>query len=360
VFTWHIENDEVILQVLADKVSKNFSDYSLQDTEILKQLPKVVYDKPLFHHPPLFIYGLILFKILFGTKFLILFPILASTLVVWVVFLIAKQLYDEKVGLVAAAIFGLCPIVMHASTKIWIDALLTLFCALTIYLSVLAVKKDKFIWYVLAGISCGLAVLSKISALPILAPVFYLFMKKPRSINKIIKVALFLISAILVTSPWFVAFYRTFGTIFPWWIRPSAEPLHMFPFIRMALDRPFYFYFLNISIVTPIYIYSWVDIIRKAKKPSMWLEPIWALAFILSFTIVGIRGLEGYVTRYILPAIPALAILSANFLVEKNKKLFWIIAAIFLAYGLTVAILNAFLAQVADVFSLFYFLSLLK
>jgi len=65
LFTWHIENDEIIYQVLADKVSKNFSDYSLQGTAILEQLPAEIYDKPLFHHPPLFIYWIILFKLLF-------------------------------------------------------------------------------------------------------------------------------------------------------------------------------------------------------------------------------------------------------------------------------------------------------
>ena len=63
LFTQHIENDEVILQVLAEKVSENPKDYSLQGTAVLDRLPKSVYDKPLFHHPPLFIYGLILFKV---------------------------------------------------------------------------------------------------------------------------------------------------------------------------------------------------------------------------------------------------------------------------------------------------------
>ena len=99
--------------------------------------------------------------------------------------------------------------------------------------------------------------------------------------------------------------------------------------------------------------------IRSIKRHERWLELIWALSYIIGFTLIGIRGLEGYVTRYILPAIPGLAILSARELC-RNNKILWIIACIFLAYGLTNAILNVFLFRLADVFPLSYFLSFLK
>ncbi|MBL7131404.1 MAG: glycosyltransferase family 39 protein, partial [Candidatus Omnitrophica bacterium] len=335
LFTRHIENDEVIYQVLADKVSKDFSDYSLQGTAILNQLPAGIYDKPLFHHPPLFIYGVILFKSLFGQRFIVLFPILCSVLTVLAIYLIGKKIYTEKVGLVAAFIFGFCPIAIHVSTKIWIDVLLTFLCTLTVYLAILAADKDKLVWYILGGISCGLAILSKITALFILAPVFYLFIRKPLIVKRIDKMIFFSISALLVIVPWFFIFYKTFGIIFPWWVKPSEDLSQMFPFVRMILDRPFYFYFLNTIVVAPIYIFAWLNIIRRIRKPSEWLEPIWALAFIVSLTIIGIK--QGYIMRYILPAVPALAILSAVFLVEKNKKLLWIMATFFLGYGLTVA-----------------------
>ena len=359
LFTRHIDNDEVILRVLAEKVSENFSDYSLQDTAILNQLPRVVYDRPLFHHPPLFIYGLILFKVFLGVKFQILLPVFAAALTVLVIFAIGKELYDDNAGLIAALIFSVCPIVLHASTKIWIDALLTLFCTLSVYLSILAVKKERVLWYILAGVSFGMAVLSKISALPILAPIAYLFLKKPLNKKKLINVSCFLIFAVLVAGPWLFIFYKTFGTFFPWWIKPSEEPLRMFPFIRMAMARPWFFYFSNITIVAPIYLFSWISMIKSIRRPNEWMECIWVLSFILGFTLVGIMGLEGYVTRYVLPAIPALAILSGR-LIATGKKILWIVSCIFLAYGLTNAILNTYLFQVADVFSTFYFLNFLK
>ncbi len=358
LFTRHIENDEVILQVLAEKVAQNPTDYSLQGTAVLDQLPKIVYDKPLFHHPPLFTYGLALFKNLLGVKFQVLFPILASILTVLIIFAIGKELYDENVGLIAAFIFSICPIVLHASTKIWIDAVLTLFCALSVYLAILAVKREKTFWYILAGISFGLAVLSKISALAIIVPIAYLFIKDFNA-KRLPNVLYFIIFSTLMAGPWLFIFYKTFGTFFPWWIKPSEEPLRMFPFIKMAMDRPWYFYFSNISAVAPIFLFAWIGMIKSIKHPDKWLEFIWVLCFILGFTLVGIMDLEGYVTRYIMPAIPALAILAAKILSTKNKIL-WIISCVFLAYGLSTAILNTYLFQVADVFPFFYFLNFLK
>jgi 4-amino-4-deoxy-L-arabinose transferase-like glycosyltransferase len=283
---------------------------------------------------------------------------LCSVLTLLLVYLIGKKLYREEVGLVAAFIFGFCPIAIHASTKIWIDSLLALFCTLTVYFAVLAREKERTTWYILAGISCGLAILSKITALPVLAAVFYLFVRKPWGRKRGVGILFFLASAVLVTSPWFITFYKTFGTILPWQNRPSEELARMFPFTKMILGRPLYFYFLNTLLVAPIYIFAWINMIRRIRKPSQWFEPIWALAFIVSLTIRGTA--QGYIMRYILPAMPALAILSADFLVKKNKKLLWITAAVFLAYGLTVAILNSFLVQMADTFSLFYFFSILK
>jgi len=40
IFIPHIENDEVIYQTLAEKVSKNIHDYTLQGTPLIEQLPR--------------------------------------------------------------------------------------------------------------------------------------------------------------------------------------------------------------------------------------------------------------------------------------------------------------------------------
>jgi len=360
LFIEHIENDEVIYQTLANRLSENITDYSLQNTPIISQLPPAAYDKPLFHHPPLFIWLLLLFRTVLGSEFQILIPILACALTVLLIYLIGKELYNQKTGILSALIFTLCPIMFHASTKIWIDPLLTFLCTLSVYLGLLAAKKEKLYLYILNGITFGLAITTKTSGLLIIFPLAYLFCTSRLTLkNRLMKMLFFLIPGIIIASPWFLIFYNTFGTFLPWWIKPTNDIMQNFPFNNASVNRPWHFYFSNIFIVSPIYIFSWISIVKAFKKPREWLLPAWVLTFIIAFTIVGISK-GGYITRYVLPATPALAILSARFFLNLNKPVFWIIFILLIGYGLTNALLNTFIYQMADVSNLFYFFRILS
>jgi hypothetical protein len=65
---------------------------------------------------------------------------------------------------------------------------------------------------------------------------------------------------------------------------------------------------------------------------------------------------NSYQTRYILPAIPALALLAAASLC-RQKRWVHIGAVVLLAYELLTGILNSVLFKLADVFTPFQFLS---
>lgn len=359
LFISHIENDEVIYQVLADKVSNDFFDYSVRGTYIFSQLPKSIYDQPLFHHPPVFIYSISLIKIIFGSKWEVLLPILAAVFTCLVVFLIGRELYGETTGLLAAFFFAICPINMHASTKIWMDSLLALLCALTVYLALRAVKKEALAWYILSGISLGLAILTKYIALGIVPVLLYTIFKNGLSKKILAGFSILGIAAILISAPWFMLFYKTFHAFLPWWARQTAESIQMFPFMKMAVERPVYFYLANTIMVAPIYLFGFIEIILRFRTLGKLTEAIWVLSFIIGFTIAGIMGGLGYITRYILPGLPGLALISASFL-ENRNKFFWILAGLFSAYSIAAGIINAYLFQVADVFALPYFLGALK
>ena len=359
LFIEHIENDEVIYQALANRLSEDLTDYSLQNTEIIDQLPPAAYDKPLFHHPPLFIWGLLLCQATLGSEFQILIPIIACMLTTFLIYLIGTELYNQKTGIISALIFASCPIMFHASTKIWIDPLLTFFCTLCIYWGLLAIRKEKPYLYILSGVTFGLAIISKTSALPIILPLVYLFFKSRSTLKKkLLNTLYFLIPATLIVMPWFILFYNTFGCFFPWWIKPTNSIMNIFPFNMASVNRPWYFYFSNTLIVAPIYFFAWIKVAMMIKNPKKWLLPVWIFAFIVTFTIIGISK-GGYITRYILPAIPALAIVAGWFFSKTNKTFLWIIFILFIGYGLANAILNTFIYQMADVKSLFYFLKIL-
>jgi len=132
--------------------------------------------------------------------------------------------------------------------------------------------------------------------------------------------------------------------------------LEMFPFAKMVKERPFYFYITNFIAVAPIYLLSFISLVAGLKKGKRLIESIWAICFIGVFTFSGYVMNFGYIMRYILPATPAMAILAAGFITEKNKPVVYAISIIFLGYGLLTGILNSYVFQLADTFPLHYLL----
>lgn len=356
IFIPHVENDEIIYQTLADKVSKDLSDYSLQGTPVLDNLPKRNYDYPIFHRPPLFVYTLAFFRSLLGQRLGMLLPILSGALLVPAVFFIGRLLYGEKKALLAGFILLSCPIILFGSTRVLIDILLTLLVALTVLVFKKAEDRQSFTWYILGGFIFGLTALTKESAFLILPVCFYVMFRKGVTAKKVFFAVSFGAVSFAVFSPWLYHFYKASGQFFPWWARIYEENLEMFPFVKMAVERPWYFYFGHLLVVSPVYIFGYLRLAERIKNRGDLTEPIWLLSYFIFATIFGLMG-EGYQMRYIMPAVPALCLLSADYLAGKNKVI-WIAGILLLAYGFFTGILNSLIFKPADLFSAFYFFKL--
>lgn len=353
LFIPHIENDEVIYQTLADKVSKNFFDYSLRGTSILDNLSKRDYDHPLFQRPPLFVYTLALFRNLLGSKWGILLPILSGVFTILALFGVVKELYNEKLAVISALIMSFCPLLLFCSVRILIDSLLVLLLTVTIWFFLIALRKRKKILFAAAGILFGLTVLTKEAGIFVFFICFYFLFKEGVNKEKIISLICFLCFFVLIVAPWYYYCYKIVEANPPWWTRAFPGDIEMFPFVKMVAERPWYFYFQNITLSMPVYVLAWVSIVVNLKKKRMITEILWAFLFLVLMTIYGIMG-NGYQTRYILPAIPALAILSADIVNHKNKFI-WIIGIILVGVGFLTGILNFLISKPADIFPLFYF-----
>lgn len=356
LFIPHIENDEVIYQVLADKVSKNPFDYTLRNSPILQNLPKMNYDQPLFHRPPLFVYSLAIFKNLLGKHWGVLLSVLSAMLTMLVLFGIARELYNEKIAFLSAIVLSFCPLLLFCSTRILIDTLLTLLVTTTVWVFLKAIKKKSRPLFALAGLVMGLAILTKEPGVLVVLPCCFLLFREGIDKEKGACLFFFLGCAILTISPWYGWFFSVYKTFIPWWARIFPENIEMFPFIKMAVARPWYFYFQNITLAMPIYIFGWINILVCLRKKRLGLELIWAFSFLFPLTLYGVMG-QGYQTRYILPAIPALAILSADFAANK-KGWVWVMGIFLLGIGFLTGILNAFFFLPADIFPLYKLFSL--
>lgn len=356
LFLNHIEGDEVIYQTLAEKLSKNPLDYTLQGTYIINQLPET-HDKPLYvFHPPLFCLLLAFIKVIAGARLEILIPIISALLTTFLVFLIADELYDKKAALWAAAINAVCPVFLQASTKIWMDATVTLFITAGVYMALIAIKKERLIYYLFLGGFIGFSLWIKLTAVIVLPVIILILLYKNRTRKSIIYALCALGLAFLLISPWFYWLYVKSGSIGFNWLKVNQKFLEMFPFAKMVKERPFYFYIVNFIAVAPIYLFSFVSLATGIKRGIRLIESIWVICFIGVFTFSGYVMNLGYIMRYALPATPAMAILAAGFITEKNKPIVYIISIIFLGYGLLVGILNSYVFQLADTFPLQYFL----
>ncbi|MEW6556597.1 MAG: glycosyltransferase family 39 protein [Elusimicrobiota bacterium] len=89
-----------------------------------------------------------------------------GVLTVYFVYLIGKKFYSERVGLLAGAFLSIVPLNVVCSHYMEPGVAVTFWLTLTMFFSLSIIHTGKQKWYILAGISLGLAIGSKYTALP--------------------------------------------------------------------------------------------------------------------------------------------------------------------------------------------------
>jgi len=340
----HIENDEVIYQTLAAKITWNLKNYTLRGSNLsfrgqplLKLLPS--YDKPLFHHPPLFIWLLALTQKIAGTWAEPIVPMAAGLLAILLVYLISRERFGRKAGLFAATIAAASPVLLLASTKIWMDSLLCALVCASYYALVRAARTpERRAAWALAGAALGLALITKVTALCFIPVPILFFLKRRFSFSRSL---LFWGPAFVIAAPWFAFFHHTYGAFFPYWIKPSAAMMRIFPQMARVVHLPFYFYFTHLILIMPLYLLILPELRSRESLREDLPEIAWAACFLLAFTVIGMTG-GGCQTRYVLPGLPPLALLGGKFLARKNEKIL-ILAVLLAAYSLATGLANVYL-----------------
>jgi len=342
----HTENDEQIYLALAAKVSNHFSDYTLQGTEILKRLPQGTYNQPIFLRPPLFVY---LLSMCDSFRAQLLIPLLAGLGVIWTTFFLGKRLaLPQSTSLLACIVLACCPILLFTSVHIWADILLALLVCLTLLLFLLAIERNAKSLFASAGVAFGLAILSKETAVLMLPALLYATFKEGAFTRGLTRLLYFGVPAVMVCSPWFYHFHQVTGVFFKG-AEITEENLRI-PFINMMVNRPWYFYFWHIVVLSPIYVFAYFEIVERLKKRESLTEVVWAISYLVPLTLVGLLG-QGYQTRYILPAIPGLALLAASAVHRRRATWVAATAVVLLAYGLLTGILDSLLFRPVDLFA---------
>jgi YYY domain-containing protein len=94
-----------------------------------------------------------------------------DTLTILLIFLLGKELYSRRVGLLAAAFLTFTVLHIQLSHFATFDIIMATFVVMSILMAVRGVRRGKAVDFLLAGVAAGLAIGSLARALPVLLPV---------------------------------------------------------------------------------------------------------------------------------------------------------------------------------------------
>ncbi len=322
--TW-LENDERIYLSLAQNLALR-GEYSLEGTPVLEQIDPQVYDRPLFHHPPLAIWMMLPTCRAFGPA--------AAVLVSWAGHLLAAIALYLILGVELAAtranrlwarlvlgLFLLDPLLVFSAKHIWLDSMMTglAMLALALFRVGLDQVDSRRRWFCVigSGVVLGAALLTKAPAIiaGIAFPLFAWQQRRP------LREALLLLSvpalvALGVALPWFIHFHSTYGMLLPDWIAPTQAMLAKYPILAELANRPAYYFVLGMVLFYPgVMVIPAVLLLREpSERRSLgaWLGTV--MAVLSAFTLLAASGGHSYQVRYLTLAVLPCYVLLARYL----------------------------------------------
>ena len=135
---------------------------------------------------------------------------LLSTGSIFFIYLLGKEMFDKKAGLMAALAIILAPGASIPALIMTIDPPLLFFWSATLYALWKAVISQKPLWWIAAGISCGLGLLSKqtMAALIPFTFIFFIIAKEARHHLKTVWPYITAFIAMLLISPFLFWNYK--------------------------------------------------------------------------------------------------------------------------------------------------------
>jgi 4-amino-4-deoxy-L-arabinose transferase-like glycosyltransferase len=193
---------------------------------------------------PLYVYTLAGFLKLFGTNYILarFLPAACSLLVGFVIFSLAKALFDFKVGFISSAIYCFLPLELVQSVKVTTEPLVMLLTCLAFYAVVKFSLSSQRLWLVIAGVLSALAFYARNSALiiPLAVFVFIMFFYKGR-VREIANNFGFFLAGYGAIVLFVLAYYSRFMTLDDLLLSLQLNPLSFLPWAveqLFSLHRP--------------------------------------------------------------------------------------------------------------------------
>ena len=278
--------------------------------------------------PPLFMWLVSLAYQVFGVSNFVtrLWSPVFGSLTLVLIFFLGKKLYNRTVGFASALILGTFTTFYLFARHVMTDVSFVFFIVGSFYFFVLSEKTEKTNRYVvLSGLFFGLALLTKqVEALLIPLIVFTYLIVTKRSVRFVFTrhFTFFWAVGFLVLSPWLVYMFLSFGSNFWHWFvvycgfMRTVSPIeghfgnYLFYFSHLAKNEPVW------AILLPFAagLCAFNVVFKRVKADALILA--WMLIVLLVFTIAQTK-----LSWYILPALPAFALVIGNLLYQLSKKI---------------------------------------
>ncbi|HVP11475.1 MAG TPA: hypothetical protein VMV94_09850 [Phycisphaerae bacterium] len=318
LFFPRIEYDERIYWSVAWNWLHNGS-YSLQGMPVLGELPAVMYDKPMFHHPPLLPILLMPFVAMNSPRLAILPSWLAHVLVVIGVAMVCwtwrRRSWRATHFLLWLPVLAVAldPLMTFCSRKIWADGLVGGCGGLAIGLLCVALNRRCAGWAAAAGVSLGLAAMAKLPGLGLIPPAVLLILLAPGvETGKRWRMLLGLLLACgLVVTPWFAVFRQEYGVFTPDWIRPGTVLPAVSPMVARGMLAPWHYYLTESILIAPVVLVTLLAALVQLRRfPTPYL--LGALAWvILPWLLLLFLRIQGHSQqlRFLTVAVPGFYVL---------------------------------------------------
>ena len=268
-----------------------------------------------FDHPPMVAY-MIKMTTLFSDEpmFVRLSAALMVSATAYILYLLAKKIFDEKAAIATFYIFLSSILIVVGSTLITPDIPLMFFWTLTLYAAYVYIEEDKKSYALLTGVAAGAMLLSKYTGiLPLFTLLVYVLIYK-RTLFKDKYLYFALLLAILVFSPVLIWNYQHDFISFTFQLHHGVETAEkvfqgkkFFEFVglQFALFHPFYLlpllYFIirdkrrferkKVYLLLPFLFVLFFFIYNAAYKPA---NAQWAAGAYLSAAVL----LGYYISKY--------------------------------------------------------------
>ncbi|MDX9905674.1 MAG: glycosyltransferase family 39 protein [Bacteroidales bacterium] len=243
--------------------------------------------------------------------------VILTTLGIGITFYVAKYLFNQRVGIIAAFLYSIHGLIIELSAgrvaTDHIDVFFLFFVQLSVLLAIRYVQSKRLVFNVLCGVSIGMAILSKWLPALIVLPIWLLLAldSKKLSRKEIIIDFLLLIAVIAIVSvPWQWYIYSHFPQEARW--ESSFNLKH----ITEGLEnhgQPFYYHFEKVMVLYGEIIYLpllwfFYKSFKHLKKYRRLVLTLWILIPLLFFSIARTK-----MQAYTIFAAPAFFIVSALF-----------------------------------------------